>query len=134
MNSNPLVHIYVDGGCSPNPGTGAWAAVLKYGDVDKALSGVLENSTNNRAELTAVIEALRALKVPCDVTIHSDSQWVIETARGNYRRGANLDLWTAYDEAAARHTVTFVKVKGHSGNPGNERCHRLVERALWSAL
>lgn len=103
--------------------------------VVKHLSGGVEEeqTTNQRAEITAAIEALCALKLPCRVRIVSDSQYLIKTMRGEYRLGTNLDLWEALDAAAAPHEVEWVWVRGHRGDEGNETAHALAEGAAWEA-
>ena len=128
------VTIYTDGGCTPNPGFGAWAAVLKHGNITREISGTEADTTNNRMELFAVIAALEVLKSPCAITVISDSQWVVQCGSRVWGRSANMDLWTRFDECAARHVVVFQWVKGHAGNPMNERCHSLIEKALRQAV
>ena len=134
------VEVYTDGACSGNPGPGGWGAVLKYGAHERELSGGEASTTNNRMELTAVIEALRLLKEPCVVELYSDSRYVIDAlekgwARGWKRRGwkksdgspaLNPDLWEQALEQEARHKLTYVWVKGHAGHPENERCDQLA--------
>lgn len=134
------VDIYTDGACSGNPGPGGWAAILIAKGIEKELSGYCESSTNNRMELTAAIEGLKALKLPCDVSLHSDSSYVvnafnlnwIENWRGNGWRNSsksevsNLDLWLLLDELNRKHKVKWIKVKGHSDNEYNNRCDRLA--------
>jgi len=127
----PQVTINTDGRCKPNPGLGTWGAVLRSGPHAGSLLGVVAEaqSTNQRAELTAAIQALSALKFPCDVTLESDSAYLIHTMRGSYRRKANLDLWEQLDAAAGLHNVAWVWCKGHAGNSDNERAHQLAELA-----
>ena len=134
------VDIYTDGSCRGNPGVGGWGAVLVYGTRQKELSGGEAQTTNNRMELTAVIEALSALKEPCDVTLTSDSKYVIDAleqgwARGWKQRGwkkadkspaLNPDLWERLLQLVDYHNVTTVWVKGHAGHPYNERCDQLA--------
>ena len=134
------VDIYTDGSCRGNPGVGGWGAVLVYGTRQKELSGGEAQTTNNRMELTAVIEALSALKEPCDVTLTSDSKYVIDAleqgwARGWKQRGwkkadgkpaLNVDLWQRLQVQLDRHEVTFRWIKGHNGHPYNERCDALA--------
>ena len=134
------VTLYTDGACSGNPGPGGWGAILRYKDTEKELSGGAADTTNNRMELTAVIEALRLLKEPCEVELYSDSKYVIDAlekgwARGWKRRGwkksdgspaLNPDLWAQALEQEARHKITYVWVKGHAGHPENERCDQLA--------
>jgi len=135
-----LVNIYTDGACSGNPGPGGWGAVLVYGQYEKAISGGEAHTTNNRMELTAVIEALRLLKEPCSVTVTTDSKYVVDSvtlgwARGWRARGwvksnrepaLNPDLWEQLLQLLDYHKVNFVWVKGHAGHPYNERCDRMA--------
>lgn len=138
------VIIYTDGACSGNPGPGGWAAILQYGDTSKEISGGEQSTTNQRMEIRAVLEALRCLKQPCDVTIYSDSAYVINCFRQkwhvNWRRNGwknakgdpvqNRDLWEALFAEAERHQICFEKVKGHAGVALNERCDELARRAV----
>ena len=137
------VTIYTDGACSGNPGPGGWCAILRYGEIEKQLSGGEAQTTNNRMELTAVIEALRALKAPCRVELWSDSKYVIDAlekgwAKGWQKRGwvksdkkpvKNVDLWKALLAAMQPHQVKYIWVKGHDGHPENERCDQLATGA-----
>ena len=130
------VTIYTDGACSGNPGPGGWCAILQYGANEKQLSGGEANTTNNRMELTAVIEALRALKAPCRVELWSDSKYVIDAlekgwARGWQKRGwvksdkkpaLNPDLWQTTLSLCDTHDVHCHWVKGHAENEYNNRC------------
>ena len=139
--SAPVV-IYTDGGCEPNPGVGGWGAVLIAGNHRKELSGGELDSTNNRMELTAAIEALKALKRPSVVTIYTDSQyvrlgitqWMKDWKAKGWKRktGAikNLDLWQDLDELDQKHTIEWAWVKGHSGIDENERCDELASAAI----
>ena len=134
------VIIYTDGACSGNPGPGGWGAVLKYGAHERELSGGEASTTNNRMELTAVIEALRLLKEPCVVELYSDSKYVIDAlekgwARSWQQRGwvksdkkpaLNPDLWAELLELCDTHEVRCHWVKGHAGHPYNERCDALA--------
>ena len=134
------VDIYTDGACSGNPGKGGWGAVLKYGTAVRELSGGEAETTNNRMELTAVIKALEALKEPCDVTLTSDSKYVIDAIQKRWvyswknngwrkadkKPALNIDLWEQLLALLDKHTVTFVWVKGHAGHPENERCDQLA--------
>ena len=136
------VIIYTDGGCVPNPGVGGWGAVLMSGGHRKELSGGELDSTNNRMELTAAIEALRALKRPCAVELHTDSQYVMkgitEWIAGWKKRGwrsktgevKNVDLWQALDAEVQRHDITWGWVRGHTGVEENERCDQLAEAEI----
>ncbi len=135
-----MVEIYTDGACSGNPGPGGWGAVLVYGQHEKELSGGERNTTNNRMELTAVIEALRMLKEPCAVTLTTDSRYVVDGItkgwakkwrsngwiKSDKKPALNSELWEALLNELERHQVEFVWVKGHAGHPYNERCDRLA--------
>lgn len=136
------VTVYSDGACQGNPGPGGWAAVLMYGSARREISGARAATTNNQMELTAAIEALRALKEPCEIDFHTDSQYVQRgmrdwlpgwKARG-WRRGKkpvkNLGLWQALDAEAGRHVVHWHWVKGHSFDSENERCDELATLAI----
>ena len=136
------VTVYSDGACQGNPGPGGWAAVLMYGSVRREILGARAATTNNQMELTAAIEALRALKERCEVDLHTDSKYVQQgmtswlptwKAKG-WRRGKkpvkNLDLWKALDREASRHEVHWHWVRGHSDDPNNERCDRLAVQAI----
>ena len=138
-----LVEIWTDGACKGNPGPGGWGALLVAGSREKELWGGERATTNNRMELTAVIEALRALKRPCQVTLHVDStyvmqgmkSWIAGWKRNGWRTSAkqpvkNADLWQDLDEQVARHQVEWVWVKGHAGDPGNERADQLANRGV----
>lgn len=139
--ANKKVTIYTDGACSGNPGKGGWGAILIYGDAVKEISGGEDNTTNNRMELKAVIEALKALKSPCDVEIYSDSayvvnaftqKWIDNWIKNNWKTAdkksvKNVDLWQELLVLIKTHNVTFKKVKGHSDNELNERCDKLAK-------
>ncbi len=139
MTDQPEVIIYTDGACDPNPGPGGWAAVLRFGAHEKVLTGHEPRTTNNRMELQAVIAALNALKKPCRVALHTDSTYVQKgvteylarwKAKGwqtaDKKAVANQDLWQALDEALQRHQIEWVWVKGHAGDPLNERVDQLA--------
>ncbi|MGZ5818089.1 MAG: ribonuclease HI [Burkholderiaceae bacterium] len=141
------VEIFTDGACKGNPGPGGWGAWLVMGDNEKELFGGELNTTNNRMELKAVIEALSALKRPCEVTVHTDSQYVqkgiSEWIHGWKARGwktaarepvKNVDLWQALDAAQARHQIQWRWVKGHAGHVGNERADVLANMGVESVL
>jgi ribonuclease HI len=134
------VDIYTDGACRGNPGRGGWGAILVYGSIEKELSGGERETTNNRMELTAVISALQALREPCEVTLTSDSKYVIDAitkgwavswrAKG-WRKAdkspaLNVDLWEVLLGLLEKHKVDFVWVHGHTGHPYNERCDMLA--------
>jgi ribonuclease HI len=134
------VDIYTDGACRGNPGPGGWGAVLVYGSVEKELSGGENPTTNNRMELTAAIEALSALREPCEVTLTSDSKYLVDGIANGWARSwrargwkksdrspaLNPDLWGGLLDLLDIHRVTLVWVKGHDGHPYNERCDRLA--------
>lgn len=141
------IEIYTDGACKGNPGTGGWGALLVMGDREKELCGGERDTTNNRMELMAVIEALNALTRPCEVVLHTDSQYVqkgiSEWIHGWKARGwktaakapvKNVDLWKALDAAQARHKMDWRWVKGHAGHDGNERADALANRGVEMAL
>lgn len=134
------VEIFTDGACSGNPGPGGWGAVLRFNNTEKEISGGAVNTTNNRMELSGVIEALRLLKEPCEVTICSDSKYVCDAitkgwAKGWQRNGwrkadkkqaLNTDLWEPLLALLEQHKITVKWVKGHAGHPENERCDQLA--------
>ena len=136
------VEIFTDGACKGNPGPGGWGAVLRMGGHEKELAGHAPATTNNRMELTAVIEALRALKSPCEVALHTDSRYVIDGItkwifgwqKNGWKNAAkkpvlNIDLWQALLEAKRGHKVSWHWVKGHAGHPENERADKLASDA-----
>ena len=134
------VEIFTDGACSGNPGPGGWGAILRYGAREKEISGCEKSTTNNRMELTAIIEALKLLKEPCRVTLYSDSQYVCNALnngwakkwqqnhwmRSNKEKALNPDLWEQLLALCHIHTVKPIWVKGHAGHPENERCDELA--------
>ncbi len=134
------VTIYTDGACSGNPGPGGWAAILRYGDTEKEISGGENPTTNNRMELIAVISALEALKEPCRVTIYSDSKYVCDAVTKDWARSWMSKGWTRADKTPAKnpdlwerllnlldmHEATFKWVKGHAENRYNNRCDELA--------
>lgn len=137
------IDIYTDGACKGNPGPGGWGALMRTADHEKELFGGEANTTNNRMELKAVIEALTALTRPCAVVVHTDSQYVqkgiSEWIHGWKARGwktaakapvKNVDLWQALDAAQARHTIEWRWVRGHNGHEGNERADGLANRGV----
>lgn len=139
----PVVEMWTDGACKGNPGVGGWGAWMRFGDQEKELWGGEAATTNNRMELTAVIEGLRALKRPCRVTLHVDStyvmngltKWLPGWKRNGWLTGdkkpvKNKELWQALDTEVQRHHVTWVWVKGHAGDPGNERADGLANRGV----
>jgi ribonuclease HI len=142
----PVVTIYTDGACKGNPGPGGWGAWLSTGEHEKELFGGERQTTNNRMELTAVIEALASLKRSCDVTIYTDSEYVrkgiTEWIHGWKQRGwktadkkpvKNADLWQRLDALRLLHQVEWRWVKGHAGDPGNERADALANRGVNAA-
>lgn len=142
-----VVEIYADGACKGNPGPGGWGVLLRYGGKEKRLCGGEVLTTNNRMELTAVIEALRALKRPCRVVLHTDSQYVqrgVTEWLPNWKRrgwksssgGAvkNQDLWQALERESARHQIEWCWVRGHAGHAGNEEADRLANQGARLAL
>jgi ribonuclease HI len=137
------VNIWTDGACSGNPGPGGWGAILKYGDVEKELSGAEPATTNNRMELMGAISALEALKRPSTVTLHTDSKYVMDGLtkwiHGWKKNGwktadkkpvKNEDLWKRLDGANARHKVTWKWVKGHADDEMNNRADELARNAI----
>lgn len=142
MNSAPVI-IHTDGGCSGNPGPGAWAAVLTHGGLTLEVVGGELETTNNRMEISAAIGALKALNRPCQVVFHTDSQylrngitqWIASWKRNGWRTRdrepvKNADLWRELDELVQQHRVTWQWVKGHAGDIGNERCDTLARREI----
>ena len=140
--ARPLVEVWTDGGCRPNPGPGGWAVLLRFGTHERELSGGHPATTNNRMELTAAAEALEALTRPCRIALHTDSEyvrngvtrWSTGWVRRNWRNAsgdpvANMELWRRVLDAARRHQVDWRWVRGHSGNPENERVDRLATGA-----
>jgi ribonuclease HI len=137
------VDIFTDGACSGNPGPGGWGAVLRSGGHEKELCGGERDTTNNRMELTAAIEALEALTEPCQVTLTTDStyvrdgitRWLANWKQNGWRTAAkkpvkNQELWQKLDRQASRHDVTWKWVKGHSGHPENERADMLANQGM----
>lgn len=137
------VQIFTDGACSGNPGPGGWGAVLRYGEVEKELSGGEAETTNNRMELLAAITALNTLKDGCEVSLHTDSKYVMDGIEkwihGWKKNGwktadrkpvKNGELWQALDAARTRHKVSWHWVKGHAGHPENERADELARQGM----
>jgi cyclic pyranopterin phosphate synthase len=128
-----MIDIYTDGSCLKNPGPGGWAAVIGVGESRQRLSGDDLDTTNNKMEMMAVIKGLEALSPGSTVTVHSDSQYVIKTMLGEYKRGKNHDLWEHLDRQAQRHRVSWKWVKAHAGDPLNEEADRLAKAAMTGA-
>jgi ribonuclease HI len=137
------VDIFTDGACSGNPGPGGWAAILRSGKHEREISGGEAATTNNRMELLAVINALKALKQPSTVVVHTDSRYVMDGASKwmkNWKKNGwktadkkpvkNEELWRALDEALGAHAVSWRWVAGHAGHPENERCDALAREAI----
>ena len=142
----PLVAIFTDGACKGNPGPGGWGALIRSGTAEKELSGGEALTTNNRMELTAAIEGLKALKRPCRVLLSTDSRYVMDGLtkwiKGWQKNGwktaakqpvKNAELWQALLEAAKPHRIEWVWVKGHAGHPDNERVDKLASDAAVAA-
>lgn len=144
LNGIDVVDIYTDGACSGNPGPGGWAAVLLYKGTKKEISGFEENTTNNRMELKAVIEALKALKRPCKVNLYSDSSYVINAfkegwlekwQKNNWQKSdktpvENQELWKELLKASKTHQINWIKVKGHADNEYNNLCDKLATEQI----
>ncbi|MBS3964314.1 MAG: ribonuclease HI [Methylomonas sp.] len=138
-----VVVIYTDGACKGNPGPGGWGVFLRYKDSEKQLHGGEAQTTNNRMELMAAIQALEALKRPCSVKLHTDSkyvlqgitEWMVNWKKRGWKTAGNQpvkndDLWRRLDAARQGHDITWNWVKGHAGDPGNERADALANRAV----
>jgi len=138
-----VVELFTDGACKGNPGPGGWGVVLRIGQHVKELYGGEPATTNNRMELTAVIQGLSALTRPCIVQVSTDSQyvqkgisnWIVDWKRRGWRTAdrkpvKNIDLWQRLDALAAKHEIEWLWVKGHAGNAGNERADRLANRGI----
>ena len=134
------IEMFTDGACSGNPGPGGWGTILRFGTVEKELSGGESMTTNNRMELTAVIRGLEALKEPCRVTVTTDSRYVVDGMEKGWAKGwrargwvqsdkkpaLNPELWGRLLDLLEQHEVTFRWIKGHAGHPENERCDQLA--------
>ncbi|MDX8404407.1 MAG: ribonuclease HI [Mariprofundaceae bacterium] len=142
-NKLPEVHAFTDGACSGNPGPGGWGVLLRMGKHEKELCGGEADTTNQQMELQAAVEALKALKQPCNITIHSDSKYVVQgmsewihnwKQKGWKTAGkkpvSNLKRWQELDALSAKHQVNWQWVKGHSGHPENERADELARRGV----
>lgn len=143
MNEVNLVQIFTDGGCRGNPGIGGWGAVLRYNHHEKKLKGHAKETTNNRMELTAAIEALKSLKKPCALALTTDSEylkkgiteWIHQWKKNGWRTAKkdpvkNQDLWIALDHEIQRHQITWHWIKGHVGHEGNELADQLANQAM----
>lgn len=143
QKAKKTVEIFTDGACSGNPGVGGWGVVLRYNNVEKELSGAAKMTTNNRMEMTAVIEALSALKKPCAVSLYTDSryvvngatQWMFEWQKNGWRTAnkkpvQNSDLWQNISRLSKIHDIQWHWVKGHAGMAENERVDTLARHAL----
>jgi len=143
---NNEIHIYTDGACSGNPGPGGWGALMRWRDHERVLSGSETDTTNNRMELTAAIRALEAVKRPARVVIHTDStyvkdgitRWIHGWKKNGWKTSAkkpvkNEDLWRQLDAALVSHDVDWRWVKGHAGDPDNERADKLAREAAAEA-
>ena len=142
------VTIYTDGACSGNPGPGGWGALLMFEGNKKEISGAKQETTNNIMELTAVIEALKLLKVECEVDLYSDSSyvvnaflqgWIFNWRKNNWKTASkepvkNRELWEELYSLTQKHKVNFIKVKGHSDNEFNNRCDHLATSAIKELL
>ena len=141
--SDDLVDVYTDGACRGNPGPGGWGVILRFRGTEKSLYGGEHETTNNRMELTAAIRALEALTRPCRVCLTTDSryvhdgitEWLPNWKRQGWKTAArkpvkNADLWQQLDTVVARHRVEWRWVRGHTGNPGNERADQLANQAI----
>ena len=142
-HGKPFVEIFADGACSGNPGAGGYGVILRSGDREKELSGCEPMTTNNRMELTAIIKALEALKKQCNVTVVTDSNyvvqgmtsWIIQWRKNNWKNSQkqqvmNKDLWLKLSDLSAFHTIQWKWVRGHDGHAENERCDALARLAI----
>lgn len=134
--------IYTDGACKGNPGIGGWGAILMYGDIQKEIYGHAEHTTNNRMELSAVIESLKCLKRSCSIEIHTDSQyvqrgmteWIDGWRKKNWKNVKNPDLWQELDNISQQHQIKWIWVRGHNGDKYNERADYLANLAIEKSL
>lgn len=140
MENRPKIEMYTDGACSGNPGPGGWGTILRFNGKEKELSGGEKETTNNRMELTAVISGLQALKMPCDVTLYTDSKyvadaiakgWAVSWQKNGWKKkdgkmALNIELWEEMLSLIRIHNIKINWVKGHAGHPENERCDELA--------
>ena len=140
--------IYTDGACSGNPGPGGWGAILMFKDIKKEIFGFMQDTTNNIMELTAVIEALKQLRISCEIELYSDSAYVVNAFNQKWIYGwlkngwknsnkepvKNKELWEELYNLTKMHSVNFIKVKGHSDNEFNNRCDELARKAMENNL
>lgn len=137
------IDLFTDGACSGNPGPGGWGAILRYKDTEKELSGGEQMTTNNRMEMTAVIEGISSLKSKCAVTVHTDSKYVMDGVTkylqnwkikgwktADKKEVKNIDLWQKIDDLLTRHQVSWIWVKGHAGHAENERADALARGGI----
>lgn len=147
MTPQKQVTIYTDGACKGNPGIGGWGALLMYNEHEKEMFGGEKSTTNNRMEMTSVIKALSALKSPCNVTVYLDSmyvkngitEWINGWKKSNWKNSKgqpvkNMDLWLELDNIISKsgHVIKWQWVRGHTGNPGNERADALANKGIYS--
>jgi ribonuclease HI len=129
------IEVFTDGSCLGNPGAGGWCVILRYGEHEKILKGGEKNTTNNRMELSAVINALEALKEPCEIELYSDSiyvlkglnEWLPNWIKKNFKNVKNVDLWKKYIEVSKGHKIHINWIKGHSGHTENEICDKIAK-------
>ena len=137
------IDIYTDGACRGNPGPGGWGALLIYKDTDKTIYGGEKNTTNNRMEMTAIIEALKIVKMDCNITLYTDSKYVMDGITkwllnwkkkgwmtSNKKPVKNKDLWQVLEESISKHNIEWRWVKGHAGIPGNEKADELANQGI----
>jgi ribonuclease HI len=137
------IDIYTDGACRGNPGPGGWGALLIYKDADKAIYGGETDTTNNRMEMTAIIEALKIVKMDCNITLYTDSKYVMDGITkwlsnwkkkgwitSNKKPVKNKDLWQILEESISKHNIEWQWVKGHAGIPGNEKADELANQGI----
>lgn len=137
------VEIFTDGACAGNPGPGGWCAILRFQNIEKEISGFEKLTTNNKMEMTALIEALSRLKEPCHVVVHTDSQylkkglttWMRQWKRNGWLTAGknpvkNRELWQALDELSQKHKIDLIWIPGHAGHPENERCDQIAREEI----